>query len=78
MPHSFGNDERVAAENDTDVVMPPRERAPLEVIEAQLAFELLVEALSAPSLLEDSDDLLLRHPFVETYALAYLSGDLAS
>ena len=61
MPHSFRNEERVAAEYDRDVVMPARERAALEVVQAQVSLELLVGALGAPALLHDAHDLLLRH-----------------
>ena len=36
-PHPFADDERVAAENDRDVMVPSRERASLEVVEPQFA-----------------------------------------
>ena len=42
--------------------MPAGEAAPLEVIEPQLALELLVGLLGAVALLDEADDLLLRHP----------------
>ena len=35
MPHTFGDDERIAAENDRDVVVPSREGTALEVIQPQ-------------------------------------------
>src|SRR5438876_4665906 len=60
-PHAFRNEERIAAEHDRDVVMPARERAALEVVQAQLPLELLIGALGAPALLHDAHDLLLRH-----------------
>jgi hypothetical protein len=39
-PHAFGDDERVAAEDDGDVVMPADEGASLEVIEPELPLHL--------------------------------------
>ena len=60
-PHAFSDDERVAAEDDGDVVMPTRERAALEVVQTELALELLVRALGAPAFLDDAHDLLLGH-----------------
>src|ERR1019366_9341538 len=60
-PHALRNEEGVAAEDDQDVVMPARERAALEVVQAQLSLEFLVGALGAPALLHDAHDLLLRH-----------------
>src|SRR5271170_7824185 len=59
-PHSFGNDERVAAECDGDVVVPAREAAPLEVIEAQLALEILVQSLGAVPGFDDAHEPLAR------------------
>ena len=49
---SFRDDEGVAAERDRDMVMPARVTAPLIVIEAQFAFQVLVDALRLPALLE--------------------------
>ena len=43
-PHTFSNDERVAAEYDGDVMVPARKRAAFEVIQAELALEFLVRA----------------------------------
>ena len=62
MLHTFGNDEREAAEDDGDVVMPSSVRTSLEVIEPQLAFQLFIHALRAPTLLGDAYDLLLAQP----------------
>src|SRR5271165_2530204 len=62
MPHPFGNDERVAAEDDGDVVVPSGERTSLEVVEPELALHLFIDTLGAPSLLEDAYDLLLAQP----------------
>ena len=61
MPHAFGHDERVAAENDRDVVMPAWKGTSLEVVETKLALEFLVGALGAPTFLDDPDDLLFAH-----------------
>ena len=60
-PHTLGNDERVAAKYDGDVVMPAWKGAPLEVVEAELSLEFLVGSLGSPSFLKDAHDLLLRH-----------------
>jgi hypothetical protein len=35
-PHTFGDDEHVAAESDGDVMMPAREPSALEVVETEL------------------------------------------
>src|SRR5262249_17979797 len=59
MPRAFSDDERVAAEDKRDVVMPSGERATLEVIESELALEVFVGALGSPALHHDADDLLL-------------------
>ena len=59
MLHTFGDDEREAAEDDGDVVMPPSVRAPLEMVEPKLAFQLLIDTLRAPTLLGHAHDLLL-------------------
>src|SRR5205823_13906342 len=42
-------------------MMPSWERAPFEVVEAELALQVFVHALGAPAFLEDIDDLLLAH-----------------
>ncbi len=44
------------------MVVPTREGAPFVVVESELAFELFVRALGAPSLLDRACDLLLAHP----------------
>ena len=61
MPHTLDNDEGVAAQGDGDVMIPPWERAALEMVEAELSLELLVDHLGSPPLLDDPDDLLLGH-----------------
>src|SRR6266498_3949318 len=63
MPHAFADDERVAAENDGDVVIPAREAAALEVVETKLAFEIFVRPFNAPSLLDDANELPSRGVF---------------
>src|SRR5580658_8484961 len=64
MPQPFAEDERVAAQDYGDVVVPATEGATLEVIESELALEVFVYALGAPSFLRDSDELLAaRHLF---------------
>ena len=59
MPHPFGQDERVAAENDRDVMVPARKPPALIVIEAELALEILVRALGSPALHHHPYQLLL-------------------
>src|SRR5580704_3394974 len=61
MPRTFGDDERVAAEDDGDMMVPAGERAALEVVEPELPLELLVRVLGPPALLDGSDDPLLAH-----------------
>ena len=46
-PHTFSSDERVAAEYNGDVMVPARKRAAFEVIQAELALELLIRAPGA-------------------------------
>lgn len=61
-PGTFGHEEGVRAQDGGDMVMPPGEAPSLEVIEPQFTLELLVSLLGAVALLEEADDLLLRHP----------------
>src|SRR5271156_4156776 len=58
MPQALAGDERIAAEDDGDVVMPAAKGASLVVIEAELALEVFVDALGAPALLGDAHELL--------------------
>jgi hypothetical protein len=67
MLHTFGNDEREAAEDNRDVVMPSGIRTPLEVIETQLAFQLFIHALRAPTLFSDG----CRHRFASVSAAEF-------
>ena len=60
-PHTFADDERVAAEDDRDVMIPARKGATFVVVEPELAFELLVGAFGAPSFLDRASDVLLAH-----------------
>src|SRR6266542_3017477 len=57
--HAFGDDERGAAEGDGDVVVPAREASTFEVVEPELALQIFVDTLSAPSLHDESDELSL-------------------
>jgi hypothetical protein len=52
---TFGHEECVRAEDGGDVVVPAGEAPSLEVIEPQLALELLVDLLGAVALLEKAD-----------------------
>src|SRR5262245_47593612 len=59
MPHTFGNDERVAAEGNGDVMVPAAEAAAFEVIEAEFFLEFLVGAFGAVALLQQANELLM-------------------
>src|SRR5260221_841701 len=61
----LGDDERVATEHDRHVMMPPFEAATFEVIESELALQLLVNALGLPTLFDRANDLLLGHAMSE-------------
>src|SRR5262245_51926320 len=56
-PRSLGGEEGEAAEGDRDVVVPAAEAAAFEMVETELAFEVLVDTLGAPSLFEQVDQL---------------------
>jgi hypothetical protein len=62
MPHTFGDDERIAAQDNRDVVMPTGKASAFEVIEAELALEVFVGTFSSPALHDDFDQLLLVPP----------------
>jgi hypothetical protein len=49
MPRAFGDDERVAAECDRDVVMPAGESTPSVVVESEFTFEVFVGAAGTPA-----------------------------
>lgn len=51
-PHAFRDEERVAAEDNGDVVVPAGESTPLVVVETELALEILVDPLGPPALLD--------------------------
>ena len=59
MPHTFGNDERVAAQDDRDVMAPAGKSPAFVVVESQLVFEILIGAFGAPALHHASYQLLL-------------------
>ena len=61
MPRAFRDDERVAAENDRDVVVPTGESTAFVVVEAELAFEILVNPLGTPALHDQAYELLAGH-----------------
>jgi hypothetical protein len=61
MPRTFSDDERLAAQDDRDVMMPTGEPSAFEVIEAEFTLEVLVGALGAPALHDQSYELLARH-----------------
>src|ERR1700685_4606246 len=57
MPQALAEDERIAAKDDGDVVMPSAEGPPFVVIQSELSLEVLIHALGAPALLGDPDEL---------------------
>ena len=60
MPHTFGNDERVAAKDDRDVMVPARKSPAFVVVESEFVFEILIRAFDSPALHHSSYELLLR------------------
>src|SRR5258706_15911947 len=58
---AFSDHESIAAEDDGDVVVPARERAAFEVVEAELALEIFVHAFGAPALFEQANDFFFAH-----------------
>ena len=60
MPHALGDEERVAAQSDGDVVVPALEAAAFVVVEAEFALQVLVAAFDAPALHGDADEFLQR------------------
>ena len=63
-PRSLGGEEGEAAERDGDVVVPAAEAAAFEVIEAELAFEVLVDPLGAPPFFQEVHELDEGHALV--------------
>jgi hypothetical protein len=61
MPRTFSDDERVAAKNDGDMVVPTGEPTALVVIEAELSLEILIDPLGPPALHDQSHELLACH-----------------
>lgn len=60
MPHTFGDDERVAAKDDRDVMVPAGKPPAFVVVESQLVLEILVGPFNSPALHHLSHQLLLR------------------
>jgi hypothetical protein len=63
-PCSFSDEKGVTSERDGDVMVPASEAAALEVVEAQLAFHVLVDAFGAPALLDQLHELDEGHALV--------------
>jgi hypothetical protein len=63
MPQPLAEDERVAAEDDGDVVIPAAKRPRFVVVEPELALEVLVDPLGAPALFGDPHELLAARLF---------------
>ena len=61
----LGDEKGCAGQNDGDVVMPSGERASFEVVESELALEVLIHALGAPPFLEEQHNLFLAHALGE-------------
>jgi hypothetical protein len=77
MPHAFGDDERVAAKGDGDVVVPTRKATALVVVEPELSLQVLVDALGSPALHDEADELLpgdaARHAHEEVVGRLWLA-----
>jgi hypothetical protein len=61
-PDALGDDEGEAGQGNGDVVVPSAEATPLEMIEAELALEVLVYPFCSPTLFDDANGLLAREP----------------
>ena len=57
---AFSHHEGVAAEHDAYVVVPPAKASTLEVVETELALQVLVRALGAPALSGDAHERVER------------------
>ena len=57
---AFGNDESKTRKGNGHVMVPTAKASPFEVVETQLALEVLVCTLGSPALLDDSHGLLAR------------------
>ena len=77
MPQPFAEHERVAAQDDGDVVIPPAIRPPFVVIEPELALEVLVDTLGAPALLGDAHELLAARLSVHSRERVVRRSDFA-
>ena len=55
-PSTLGDEESVASESYRDVVMPALVATALEVVEAEFAFEVLIDALGTPALFDEPDE----------------------
>src|SRR6266702_7692273 len=60
-PHAFSDDEREAAEHDGDVVMPAGKAPSFVMVEAELAFQVLVDALRAIAFFHQANQFLLAY-----------------
>jgi len=59
MLHAFGDDERVAAQGNGDVVVPTAKAPTFEVVEPQLALQIFVDTFRAPPLHDQANELPL-------------------
>src|SRR5262249_53907775 len=62
MPRAFGDDERVAGEDDRDVMVPARKATTFVVVESELSLQVLISAFGTPALHDLADQLLAGHP----------------
>ena len=60
MPHTFSDDERVAAKNDGNVVVPSLESSAFVMVQAKFALEILVCTLGSPTLHDEPHELSSR------------------
>ena len=65
MPQALAGDERIAAEDNGNVVMPAAEGPSLVVVEPELSLEVFVDTLGAPAFLGDPHELLSTGCFAE-------------
>ena len=61
-PNSFGDNEGEARQSDGHMVMPATKCAPLEMVKAKFALEILVDPLGAVTFLHQADQLFPRRP----------------
>ena len=64
-PDAFGNQERKAAQDDRNMVVPTAIAPAFEMVEPELALQVLVNAFGPPALLEQTQKLFSRSVLVD-------------